>query len=137
MASNTKPSIISISRNMLSITAAAGTATTAFSTGFLGLTFTHIERGVEIGPNCEVGPFVHLRPGTVLEEGASIGNFVEIKASRLGPAAKLPQPAEVLAKFADGPAMVLIRRSAAQSAAAGTGAFLFLGGIAGSLFYGW
>jgi bifunctional UDP-N-acetylglucosamine pyrophosphorylase/glucosamine-1-phosphate N-acetyltransferase len=50
--------------------------------------FVHIERGVEIGPGCEVGPFVHLRPGTVLEAGASIGNYVEIKASRIGPGVK-------------------------------------------------
>jgi bifunctional UDP-N-acetylglucosamine pyrophosphorylase / glucosamine-1-phosphate N-acetyltransferase len=50
--------------------------------------FVHIERGVEIGEGSEVGPFVHLRPGTVLDEAASIGNFVEIKASRVGPGVK-------------------------------------------------
>ncbi len=31
-----------------------------------------------------VGPFAHLRPGTVLEENARVGNFVEVKKSRLG-----------------------------------------------------
>jgi len=31
-----------------------------------------------------VGPFAHLRPGTVLEPGVRVGNFVEIKESRLG-----------------------------------------------------
>jgi bifunctional UDP-N-acetylglucosamine pyrophosphorylase/glucosamine-1-phosphate N-acetyltransferase len=31
-----------------------------------------------------VGPFAHLRPGTQLEEGVHIGNFVEVKKSRLG-----------------------------------------------------
>ena len=34
-----------------------------------------------------VGPCAHLRPGTHLETGARVGNFVEIKNSRLGPAA--------------------------------------------------
>lgn len=32
----------------------------------------------------DVGPFSHLRPGTYLESGVHIGNFVEVKASRLG-----------------------------------------------------
>jgi bifunctional UDP-N-acetylglucosamine pyrophosphorylase/glucosamine-1-phosphate N-acetyltransferase len=31
-----------------------------------------------------VGPFSHLRPGTYLERGVQIGNFVEVKESRLG-----------------------------------------------------
>ncbi|MGI8731714.1 MAG: bifunctional UDP-N-acetylglucosamine diphosphorylase/glucosamine-1-phosphate N-acetyltransferase GlmU [Pyrinomonadaceae bacterium] len=34
--------------------------------------------------NCFVGPFAHLRMGTYLEEGAAVGNFVEVKKSRLG-----------------------------------------------------
>lgn len=34
--------------------------------------------------NVQIGPFAHLRPGTILEEGVRIGNFVEIKKSRLG-----------------------------------------------------
>ena len=47
----------------------------------------HIE-GASIGPNCEVGPFARLRPGTVLEEKAKVGNFVEVKKSVLGKGAK-------------------------------------------------
>ncbi len=47
----------------------------------------HIE-GAVIGEGCEVGPFARLRPGAVLEEKAKIGNFVEIKKSRLGKGAK-------------------------------------------------
>ena len=38
----------------------------------------------EIGSNCAVGPFAHLRMNTVLEEGSVVGNFVEVKKSRLG-----------------------------------------------------
>jgi bifunctional UDP-N-acetylglucosamine pyrophosphorylase/glucosamine-1-phosphate N-acetyltransferase len=34
--------------------------------------------------NCSVGPFAHLRMGAYLEEGAAVGNFVEVKKSRLG-----------------------------------------------------
>ena len=44
--------------------------------------------GAEVGPGCRVGPFARLRPGTRLEEGARVGNFVEVKASRLGRGAK-------------------------------------------------
>lgn len=54
-----------------------------------------IGRGVEIrdhslldrsvvGDGARVGPFAHLRPGTVLEPEVRIGNFVEVKQSRLG-----------------------------------------------------
>jgi bifunctional UDP-N-acetylglucosamine pyrophosphorylase/glucosamine-1-phosphate N-acetyltransferase len=35
-----------------------------------------------------VGPFTHLRVGTVLEDGAEIGNFTEAKKSRLGAGSK-------------------------------------------------
>ncbi len=49
--------------------------------------YTVVEQA-RIGAGCQVGPFAHLRPGTVLEEGARVGNFVETKAARLGPGAK-------------------------------------------------
>ncbi|HMT40135.1 MAG TPA: bifunctional UDP-N-acetylglucosamine diphosphorylase/glucosamine-1-phosphate N-acetyltransferase GlmU [Sphingorhabdus sp.] len=48
---------------------------------------SHIE-GAVIGKGCEVGPFARLRPGTVLEEKAKIGNFVETKKAHLGKGAK-------------------------------------------------
>ncbi len=41
--------------------------------------------GARLGQRAKAGPFARLRPGTVLEEGARVGNFVEIKNSRLGP----------------------------------------------------
>jgi len=37
----------------------------------------------------EVGPYARLRPGTVLEEGSKIGNFVEIKKSIIGKKSKV------------------------------------------------
>lgn len=48
---------------------------------------SHIE-GAVIGTGCEVGPFARLRPGTILEEKAKIGNFVETKKAHLGKGAK-------------------------------------------------
>jgi bifunctional UDP-N-acetylglucosamine pyrophosphorylase/glucosamine-1-phosphate N-acetyltransferase len=38
----------------------------------------------------KVGPFAHLRPGTVLRDGAKAGAFVEIKNSDIGVGAKVP-----------------------------------------------
>ena len=49
--------------------------------------FSHIE-GASISAGCEVGPFARLRPGTVLDEKAKIGNFVETKKAHLGKGAK-------------------------------------------------
>ena len=37
----------------------------------------------EIASNCAVGPFAHLRMHAALEEKATVGNFVEVKKSRL------------------------------------------------------
>jgi bifunctional UDP-N-acetylglucosamine pyrophosphorylase/glucosamine-1-phosphate N-acetyltransferase len=35
-----------------------------------------------------VGPFAHVRPGTILRKGAKIGNFVEVKRSDVGSGSK-------------------------------------------------
>ena len=43
-----------------------------------------------IGPGADVGPFSYLRPGTDLGAGGKIGGFVETKAARIGPGAKVP-----------------------------------------------
>jgi bifunctional UDP-N-acetylglucosamine pyrophosphorylase/glucosamine-1-phosphate N-acetyltransferase len=72
---------------------------------------THIARDCEIGPNTfvvdseigagsrvwfsvveqatvgervSIGPFSHLRPGAVIESDATLGNYAEVKASRIG-----------------------------------------------------
>ncbi|HEV7475579.1 MAG TPA: bifunctional UDP-N-acetylglucosamine diphosphorylase/glucosamine-1-phosphate N-acetyltransferase GlmU, partial [Pyrinomonadaceae bacterium] len=42
----------------------------------------------EIQSNCAVGPFAHLRMNAVLEEGSVVGNFVEVKKSKLGRGSK-------------------------------------------------
>ncbi|MGE0257385.1 MAG: bifunctional UDP-N-acetylglucosamine diphosphorylase/glucosamine-1-phosphate N-acetyltransferase GlmU [Alphaproteobacteria bacterium] len=49
--------------------------------------FSHIE-GAEIAAGAIVGPFARLRPGAVLEEDVHVGNFVEVKATRLGAGVK-------------------------------------------------
>ncbi|HEY8699010.1 MAG TPA: bifunctional UDP-N-acetylglucosamine diphosphorylase/glucosamine-1-phosphate N-acetyltransferase GlmU [Rhizomicrobium sp.] len=49
--------------------------------------FSHIE-GAEIGRNAVVGPYARLRPGARLEEDVHIGNFVEVKNSRVEKGAK-------------------------------------------------
>lgn len=42
----------------------------------------------EVGPRAKVGPFAHLRPGSVLGAGARVGNFVELKQTSLGARSK-------------------------------------------------
>jgi len=49
--------------------------------------FSHIE-GAEIASGAIVGPFARLRPGAVLETDVHVGNFVEVKATRLGAGVK-------------------------------------------------
>ncbi len=44
--------------------------------------------GARVGEGCVVGPFARLRPGAVLDEGAHVGNFVEMKKARLGKGSK-------------------------------------------------
>ncbi len=41
-----------------------------------------------IGDGAQVGPWAHLRPGSVLEEDVHLGNFVETKKTRLGRGSK-------------------------------------------------
>jgi bifunctional UDP-N-acetylglucosamine pyrophosphorylase/glucosamine-1-phosphate N-acetyltransferase len=41
-----------------------------------------------IGPGAVVGPFAHLRPGTEIAAEAKVGNFVEMKRTKLGKGSK-------------------------------------------------
>ena len=52
------------------------------------LPFTHIENAV-IETNVKVGPFSRIRPGATLSKGSRVGNFVEIKNSRVGARSKI------------------------------------------------
>jgi bifunctional UDP-N-acetylglucosamine pyrophosphorylase / glucosamine-1-phosphate N-acetyltransferase len=49
--------------------------------------FSHLE-GATIAEDAIVGPFTRLRPGAVLEAAVHVGNFVEVKATRLGAGVK-------------------------------------------------
>ena len=44
----------------------------------------------KIADGVTVGPYVHLRPDTELATGVKVGNFVEVKNSRVGVGSKLP-----------------------------------------------
>ena len=46
------------------------------------LSFSHIE-GAKIEKKVTIGPFARIRPGTHLMPGVKIGNFVEIKKSKI------------------------------------------------------
>ena len=52
------------------------------------LSFTHIESS-KIESNVKVGPFSRIRPGSTLSKGSRIGNFVEVKNSRVGEGSKI------------------------------------------------
>jgi bifunctional UDP-N-acetylglucosamine pyrophosphorylase/glucosamine-1-phosphate N-acetyltransferase len=47
-----------------------------------------VVEGATLRDGAVIGPFAHLRPGSVLEEEAYAGNFVELKNARLGPGSK-------------------------------------------------
>lgn len=54
-----------------------------------------VVQGARIGPRAVVGPYAHLRPGTVLGADTKAGSFVEIKGSRIGDGTKVPHLAYV------------------------------------------
>jgi bifunctional UDP-N-acetylglucosamine pyrophosphorylase/glucosamine-1-phosphate N-acetyltransferase len=49
--------------------------------------FSHLD-DADIGARCVVGPYARLRPGASLADDVHIGNFVEVKASRVGKGSK-------------------------------------------------
>ena len=60
------------------VTLAARTEVRAFS----------LLEDAEVGERCRIGPYARLRPGAKLAEDVHIGNFVEVKASRIGAGSK-------------------------------------------------
>jgi bifunctional UDP-N-acetylglucosamine pyrophosphorylase/glucosamine-1-phosphate N-acetyltransferase len=59
----------------------------AVASGATIRSFSHLE-GCSVGPGCIIGPHARLRPGTELGANVHIGNFVELKAARLGDGVK-------------------------------------------------
>ena len=45
--------------------------------------------GAQVGENVRIGPFAHLRPGTVIANDVEIGNYAELKNTRVSPGAKI------------------------------------------------
>ena len=52
------------------------------------LPFTHIENST-LESNVRIGPFSRIRPGSLLSKGSRVGNFVEVKKSKLGQNSKI------------------------------------------------
>tara|TARA_Y100000590_G_C15379222_1_gene885694 strand:- start:5 stop:643 length:639 start_codon:yes stop_codon:yes gene_type:complete len=52
------------------------------------LSFTHVENAI-LESNVSVGPFSRIRPGSYLSKGSRVGNFVEVKKSRVGKNTKI------------------------------------------------
>ena len=52
------------------------------------LPFTHIENAT-LESGVKVGPFSRLRPGSLLSKGSRVGNFVEVKKSKVGKNSKI------------------------------------------------
>ena len=50
--------------------------------------FSYLE-GVRVSNGSSIGPYARLRPGTILEENSKIGNFVEVKKSKVGKNSKV------------------------------------------------
>ena len=50
--------------------------------------FTHIENAT-LETNVKVGPFSRIRPGSFLSKGSRVGNFVEVKKSKVGKNSKI------------------------------------------------
>lgn len=50
--------------------------------------FTHTDQ-VSIAANCKIGPYARLRPGTVLQDEAHVGNFVELKNAQVDLGSKI------------------------------------------------
>jgi bifunctional UDP-N-acetylglucosamine pyrophosphorylase / glucosamine-1-phosphate N-acetyltransferase len=45
--------------------------------------FSVLENAI-VGERVSIGPFAHLRPGAVIDDDVTLGNYAEVKASRIG-----------------------------------------------------
>jgi bifunctional UDP-N-acetylglucosamine pyrophosphorylase/glucosamine-1-phosphate N-acetyltransferase len=47
-------------------------------------------RDSSVGNECNIGPFAFVRPGAILGDRVKVGDFVEVKNSRVGEGTKIP-----------------------------------------------
>lgn len=59
----------------------------SIATGSVVLPYSLIE-DAKIGEHCRIGPYTRIRPGTCLKNKVHIGNFVEVKNSRIAAGSK-------------------------------------------------
>ena len=50
--------------------------------------FSYLEN-CKVEKNVDIGPYARIRPGTILKVGSKVGNFVEIKKSKIGKKSKI------------------------------------------------
>lgn len=51
--------------------------------------FASVVEGAAVEDDVRIGPFSHLRPGASIGPGVELGNYAEVKQSRLGPGTKM------------------------------------------------
>ncbi len=60
----------------------------SLATGTVVKAFSHIDNA-QVSESCDIGPYARLRPGAILENGAKVGNFCEVKKSVIGAGSKV------------------------------------------------
>ena len=65
-----------------------GTTIVDSSIGRGSTVWASVVEASDVGDEVRVGPFSHLRPGSVIAQGAEIGNYAEVKNSRIGAGVK-------------------------------------------------
>ena len=61
---------------------------TSLASGSKVKAFSHLEDAL-VKQSCDIGPYARLRPGAVLENGAKVGNFCEVKKAIIGEGSKV------------------------------------------------
>ncbi len=60
----------------------------SIASGTVVKAFSHVDEAL-ISEACDIGPYARLRPGSILENGAKVGNFCEVKKSVVGAGSKV------------------------------------------------
>ncbi len=60
----------------------------SIASGTVVKAFSHVDEAL-ISEACDIGPYARLRPGSILENGAKVGNFCEVKKSVIGAGSKV------------------------------------------------